>query len=48
MQSGKSIPLVNDETILSDALLEISEKKLGLTLIQNKSKRLLVFLQMEI
>ena len=35
MQSGKSIPLVNDETILSDALLEISEKKLGLTLIQN-------------
>jgi len=41
MQSGKSIPLVNDETILSDALLEISEKKLGLTLIQNKSKKVI-------
>lgn len=41
MQSGKSIPLVSDETILSDALLEISEKKLGLTLIQNKSKKVI-------
>ena len=38
MHQGSAIPSVNLNTILSDALIEISEKNLGITLVKKHSK----------
>ena len=38
MHKGKDIPSVGQNTLLSKALIEITEKNLGITLIKNKSK----------
>ena len=38
MHSGKDIPKVGINTLLSDALIEITDKSLGITLVKNRSK----------
>ena len=38
MHQGSEIPSVSLNTILSDALIEISEKSLGITLVKKHSK----------
>ncbi len=41
MHTGKSIPLVSEDCYLSEALLEITQKSLGMTAITNKDGRLI-------
>ena len=43
MHKGKDIPSVGPNTLLSKALIEITEKNLGITLIKNKSKVIGIF-----
>ena len=43
MHKGKDIPSVGQNTLLSKALIEITEKNLGITLIKNKSKVIGIF-----
>ena len=43
MHKGKDIPSVSQNTLLSKALIEITEKNLGITLIKNKSKVIGIF-----
>jgi arabinose-5-phosphate isomerase len=43
MHKGKDIPSVGPNTLLSKALMEITEKNLGITLIKNKSKVIGIF-----
>ena len=43
MHKGKDIPSVGPNTFLSKALIEITEKNLGITLIKNKSKVIGIF-----
>lgn len=43
MHKGKDIPSVGQNTLLSKALIEITEKNLGITLIKNKSKIIGIF-----
>jgi len=43
MHIGKDIPQVNLNTLLSDALLEITKKSLGITLVKNHSKVVGIF-----
>lgn len=43
MHKGKDIPSVSQDTLLSKALIEITEKNLGITLIKNKSKVIGIF-----
>src|SRR5210317_996811 len=43
MHIGKDIPQVNINTLLSDALLEITNKSLGITLVKNHSKVVGIF-----
>ncbi len=40
MHIGDAIPLVNDDVLLSDALVEMSRKGLGMTAVVDKGKRL--------
>lgn len=41
MTAGDAIPIVSPDTLLSQALIEISEKKLGLAIVTNPDNRLL-------
>jgi arabinose-5-phosphate isomerase len=41
MHTGNDIPLVNDDTPVSDCLLEMTEKKLGMTTILDSKKELI-------
>jgi len=41
MAAGKSMPLVSPDTILAEALIEVSEKKLGLAVVTDNNGRLL-------
>ena len=43
MHKGKSIPMVSPDTILDKALLEITKKKLGITLVVDKTKVVGIF-----
>ena len=43
MHSGKDIPKVGINTLLSDALIEITDKSLGITLVKNRSKVVGIF-----
>ena len=43
MHKGKDIPSVGQNTLLSKALIEITEKNLGITLIKDKSKVIGIF-----
>jgi arabinose-5-phosphate isomerase len=43
MHKGLEIPKVKDTTLLSEALLEITNKGLGITLVTNKSKVVGIF-----
>ena len=43
MHKGKSLPLVSPDTILDKALLEITKKKLGITLVVDKTKVVGIF-----
>jgi arabinose-5-phosphate isomerase len=43
MHKGPDIPKVKDDTLLSEALLEITNKGLGITLVINKSKVVGIF-----
>jgi arabinose-5-phosphate isomerase len=43
MHKGKNIPKVTMNTNLSDALLEITAKSLGMTLVTNKNKVIGIF-----
>ena len=43
MHSGSSIPMVNQNTILDKALVEITRKNLGITLIKEKTKIIGIF-----
>ena len=43
MHSGKDIPKVGINTLLSDALIEITDKNLGITLVKNRSKVVGIF-----
>ncbi len=43
MHTGNSIPKVNQKTILDKALIEMTKKSLGITLILNKSKVVGIF-----
>ena len=43
MHKGKDIPSVGPSTLLSKALIETTEKNLGITLIKNKSKVIGIF-----
>ena len=43
MHSGKDIPKVGINTLLSDALIEITDKSLGITLVKNHSKVVGIF-----
>ena len=43
MHKGKDIPSVGPGTLLSKALIETTEKNLGITLIKNKSKVIGIF-----
>ena len=43
MHKGKDIPSVGQNTLLFKALIEITEKNLGITLIKNKSKVIGIF-----
>ena len=38
MHKGGSVPKVKPDTVLDDALLEITKKNLGITLVINKKK----------
>ena len=38
MHSGVDMPIVNSKALLSDALLEITEKSLGMTLVEDNNK----------
>lgn len=43
MHKGKEVPCVESTTLLSKALIEITDKGLGITLVQNKSKIIGIF-----
>jgi arabinose-5-phosphate isomerase len=43
MHSGNNIPKVSINTLLSDALIEMTEKGLGITLVKNRSKVVGIF-----
>jgi len=43
MHSGNNIPKVSINTLLSDALIEMTEKSLGITLVKNRSKVVGIF-----
>ena len=43
MHKGSKIPAVNLNTSLSDALIEITNKNLGITLVKNRSKVVGIF-----
>jgi FOG: CBS domain len=40
MHSGSAVPLVRENTIMKDVLLEMTSKRLGVTGVVNKSKNL--------
>ena len=43
MHSGVDMPIVNSKALLSDALLEITEKSLGMTLVEDNNKIVGIF-----
>ena len=43
MHKGKSVPKVKPDTVLDNALIEITKKNLGITLITNKTKIIGIF-----
>jgi arabinose-5-phosphate isomerase len=43
MHKGKNIPIVSPNTLLSKALIEITDKGLGITLVKNKSEVIGIF-----
>ena len=43
MHKGKNIPVVSPNTLLSKALIEITDKGLGITLVKNKSEVIGIF-----
>ena len=43
MHSGLDMPKVNSEALLSDALLEVTEKSLGMTLVEDNNKIVGIF-----
>ena len=43
MHKGSSVPKVKPDTVLDDALLEITKKNLGITLVTNKKKIVGIF-----
>ena len=43
MHKGKNIPIVSPNTLLSKALIEITDKGLGITLVKNKSEVVGIF-----
>ena len=43
MHKGSSVPKVKSDTVLDDALLEITKKNLGITLVTNKKKIVGIF-----
>ena len=43
MHSGVDMPKVNSEALLSDALLEVTEKSLGMTLVEDNNKIVGIF-----
>ena len=43
MHKGKEVPCVESTTLLSKALIEITDKELGITLVKNKSKIIGIF-----
>ena len=43
MHKGKSIPIVSPDTVLDKALLEITKKKLGITLVVDKKRVVGIF-----
>ena len=43
MHKGKEVPCVESTTLLSKALIEITDKGLGITLVKNKSKIIGIF-----
>lgn len=41
MHTGKSIPMVEPDTVMTEAIMEISSKRLGMTAVVDKDKRVL-------
>ena len=41
--TGKKVPIVKKNTLISEAIIEISSKKLGVTLVQDKKKIIGIF-----